>query len=60
MVVVFLLIGVLIVGGIGFGIYRLTHPQRSIVAEYEEEDWGSSSEEENNDDESTDEEYDYD
>ena len=60
-VVVFLLIGVLIVGGIGFGIYRLTHPQRSIVAEYEEEDRGSSSEaEENNADESTDEEYDYD
>ena len=34
-VCVFLLISLLIVGGIGFGIYRLIHPAREIVAEYD-------------------------
>lgn len=47
---VFLLIGVLIVGGIGFGIYRLTHPQRNVVSQYETEDRESSSQTEEYDD----------
>ncbi len=41
-VCVFLLISLLIVGGIGFGIYRLIHPAREIVAEYDndsEDEW---------------------